>query len=227
MIPKKLHITYAYQHLPDKYEKNLQIWKERCFDWTVHYYSNFEVYDFFKTYFPQYLDGLSRITLGALIADLFRYVVLYIHGGMYTDIDTIPLKKIPEKWRKASVVIGHEVQTPTRQIFCQWTLLSRPGHPLFKQAVDKAFSNLEKLDYKIDKSDQLLQATGPLFFSSIVKQFTKEKDLLLLDADVFSCCPELGIPFTRKSVVSHQFDGRFTWKLSLELPHLHLNRESL
>ena len=98
-----------------------------------------------------------------------------------------------------------------------------PKHPLFKEALQKAFQKFEELDGCIETPDQVLETAGPLFFSSIVKNHQSDPELLLLGTEYFAHCPEAGRPFTERSVVRHQFDGEFTWKLALACPQIRLN----
>ncbi|MCB1066746.1 MAG: alpha-mannosyltransferase [Simkania sp.] len=226
-IPKKLHLTFATEELPERYQRNLEAWRSACHDWEICFYTDDEVYALFKEHFPQYYEILPQIPCGAMLADFFRYAVLYVHGGMYTDMDTYPLKFLPEKWLSASSVIGYEVQTKAVEVFCQWTMLSKPKYPLFKEALEQAFQKFIKNLGCIDHPDQVLETTGPLFFSSIVNQYRFDPELLLLETDYFARCPEAGLPFTERSFVRHQFDGEWTWKLSLACPQLRLNRGGL
>lgn len=226
-IPKKLHLTYATDQLPERYQNNLSAWKAACPNWELCFYSDEKVYELFQEYFPLYYEEITKISLGAMLADFFRYAVLYVHGGMYTDIDTIPLKAIPEKWLEASSVIGYEVQTKEVEFFCQWTLLSKPKHPLFLEALQKAFQKYRELEGCLDHPDQVLETTGPVFFSSIVNKHRQDPGLRLLETEYFAHCPEAGLPFTERSVIRHQFDGELTWKMALACPQLRLNRGGL
>lgn len=224
MIPKKLYFTFSSENLPDCYQQNIDQWKEMHPDWEISLFTDEKIYQLFEKYFPQYYQDILNINCGPMLADFFRYAVLYIDGGVYTDIDTKPLKKIPEEWLTYGAVIGHEVQTKHHTFFCQWTLLSQKGYPLFKKALNQAFQKLKFYRYS---SKKILEISGPLFFTKIVNQFSKYPDLLLLDHDYFARCPQANLPFTNRSVVEHQFHGELTWKLQQKLPHIRLNLEGL
>jgi len=111
MIPKKLHFTYKTQTLPDKYSKNIAIWKQTCPDWEFNFYTDADITSFFNTYFPQYSSDISQIKLGVILSDIFRYGVLYIFGGLYSDIDTTPACSLPTGWLNDSLVLGYEHET--------------------------------------------------------------------------------------------------------------------
>lgn len=92
-------------------------------------------------------DGLNRLdivhvyrtlTTRIIKADLLRYMVMYVEGGVYTDIDVEairPIKKfIPERYneRDVDMVVGveidepefrdHPVLGPKCESFVQWTV---------------------------------------------------------------------------------------------------------
>ncbi|KAJ5113789.1 hypothetical protein N7456_002323 [Penicillium angulare] len=131
-------------------------------------------------------------TLGnyGMKSDLFRYLILFEEGGVYSDIDTINLKPvdlwIPEKYRKdARIVIGIEFDRldggdwsevhPDLQ-FCQWTIAAAPEHPLFKDMIKHSLSDLNK--YAIDhnvafpdmkaSSSEVMKLTGPAAWTDAV-----------------------------------------------------------
>ena len=181
MIPKKLHMTYIDEDLPEKYKQNLKKWETLCPSWSIHYYSNQSVYDFFEEHFPEYFKELPKISFGAQLADIFRYAVIYVYGGMYTDIDTVPLKSIPEHWLSYEAVIGHEYQPlkfpnhlclmwKYEDIFCQWSFFSKAQNLFFKKVLDHAFLNLRKVNFQVQSVKESLCLTGPSFSDEISKR---------------------------------------------------------
>jgi mannosyltransferase OCH1-like enzyme len=42
------------------------------------------------------LEAYDRLIPGAFKCDLWRYCILFLHGGIYADLDTIPLKPVNE-----------------------------------------------------------------------------------------------------------------------------------
>jgi len=235
VIPKKLHFTYISENLPDKYRENLRKWKALYPDWEVHFYSDEAIYQFFDHYYPVYFHDLQKIPHGVILADVFRYAALYIHGGMYTDIDTIPLKKIPEEWLSYQCVLGYEYQpskfpemfrNPHRyqEFLCQWTMLSSPKYPLFKETLDQAFQKLRRKNFHLKSYGEVLGDTGPLHLTSVAKKYMNHPDVLILDADFFGCDGKYNFEFTERSIIHHEFDGHQGWMLEFFLPHLNLNK---
>lgn len=109
----------------------------------------------------RFMNAYSRIQprYGAARADLFRYVMVYLHGGAYMDLKsgtTRPLEEIlrPDdrfiisQWdngpdgmfptigtRKTLKVPGGEYE--------QWFVIAEPGHPFLKEVLERALKNIE------------------------------------------------------------------------------------
>jgi mannosyltransferase OCH1-like enzyme len=230
MIPKTLYFTFKTPKPPEKYLGNLHHWHAMCQDWDIHYFSDRHIYQFFEKFFPEYFPLLPKISYGASLADVFRYAILYVYGGMYSDIDTVLLRKIPQEWLSYQAVIGYEHQPSSskfsktcpkrrgnKDIFCQWTLLSSSQTPLFKEALDEAFRRLEKNHFRFEKMADIYQTTGPHMFTEIVKKHLHDPTLLFLDMDYFGAW-ERSISLTERSVIRHLFHGYTRWKQELEFP---------
>lgn len=94
---------------------------------------------------PQAFEALPKAVLKA---DFFRYLILLARGGIYTDIDTTALKPvadwIPTNMQPFGLAVRNEADPDrpdwhdwyARRIqFCQWTIASRPGHPVLLDIV--------------------------------------------------------------------------------------------
>ncbi|KAH6654153.1 glycosyltransferase sugar-binding region DXD domain-containing protein-containing protein [Truncatella angustata] len=134
--------------------------------------------------------------------------MLFIEGGVYTDIDTEALKPIdlwvPENFRdQARVVIGIEwdqldggswAEIPHRLQFCQWTIAAAPGHPLFMKMAYHTIDALEELAAKhntsLDRLDltsvEVMMSSGPSSWTDIVFGQLKEIDPTVTDVTDFS-----------------------------------------
>ncbi|KAI0813521.1 hypothetical protein GGR55DRAFT_634851 [Xylaria sp. FL0064] len=141
-------------------------------------------------------------------SDLLRYLMLFIEGGVYTDIDTEALKPIdlwvPEEYRdRANVVIGIEwdqldggpwAEIPHRLQFCQWTIAAAPGHPLFMKMAYHTLHALERLaaDHNTTlenlelSSVEVMMSSGPASWTDVVLEELKEIDHNVTDVTDFS-----------------------------------------
>lgn len=133
-----------------------------------------------------------EITAKIIKADILRYLVMYVEGGVYTDIDVEALRPItqfiPERYSESEVdmVLGVEIDQPefrdhpilgTKcESFCQWTFMSKPGMPVMLKLVENIMRWLKEVaeEQKVPISevqldfDQVISGTGPSAFTRAV-----------------------------------------------------------
>jgi hypothetical protein len=93
-IPKVLYMTYKTKDIPssviDKFKKVYP-------NYEIKIYDNNDCIDFFnKEYGQEYVDIFNFIKDGPIKADFWRLCILYKYGGIYSDIDIVPVKNIEE-----------------------------------------------------------------------------------------------------------------------------------
>lgn len=64
-------------------------------------------------------------------ADMWRYAVLYVHGGLYVDADVQYSRRVHDWLQKPACRASH--QSLSRQDFMY---AARPRHPIFRAALD-------------------------------------------------------------------------------------------
>ena len=74
------------------------VWKSRAKKVFYLLWDDDDIAHFIQTLYPS-LNQLFQKLPAILKADLFRYLVVYDFGGIYSDIDTIPLKPL-ESWMR-------------------------------------------------------------------------------------------------------------------------------
>ncbi|WBW74343.1 Golgi alpha-1,6-mannosyltransferase Och1 [Schizosaccharomyces osmophilus] len=129
--------------------------------------------------FSKISSAYEMMPFPVLKADFFRYLVLLSRGGVYTDIDTTPIKHInnwiPEEYRNEGVrlVVGIEADPDRpdwhdyyarRVQFCQWTIAAVPGHPVLWELVHKITHGTWSLHEKgelLKGTDSVMEWTGP------------------------------------------------------------------
>lgn len=97
IMNKILHLTCKNKYTLDNnniYLESLNKFKELYSDFEIKIYDDNDIYNIFKIYFPLFLADIKQIQIGAVLADIFRYLILYLEGGIYADLDCIPLKNI-------------------------------------------------------------------------------------------------------------------------------------
>jgi mannosyltransferase OCH1-like enzyme len=141
---------------------------------------------------PDIVYCYRSLTARIIKADLLRYLVLYLEGGVYADIDVEALQPIkdfvPSHFNKADLdlVIGIEVDEPSfanhailgpkSQSFCQWTIMSKPRNPAILRMINNVIKWLAETakaqDVEISEItlnfDNVLSGTGPSAFTAAI-----------------------------------------------------------
>lgn len=143
---------------------------------------------------PSVLEAYNALPLPVLKADFFRYLILLARGGIYSDIDTSALKSaadwIPKDVAANSygMVIGIEAdpdredwaQWYSRRIqFCQWTIQSKPGHPVLVDVVANITQetlNRKKAGLLTKDTKGIIEFTGPAIWTDTIFNYFNNPD---------------------------------------------------
>jgi hypothetical protein len=93
-IPHIIHQTSRDRCVVREFMENINKWKENFEGWNYYLHDDYAMERLvteFSTDFPMLpLVWRNCITTGAMKADLWRLLVLWGYGGLYTDIDAMP-----------------------------------------------------------------------------------------------------------------------------------------
>jgi inositol phosphorylceramide mannosyltransferase catalytic subunit len=139
-IPKILHQTWRTAELPSPYAEWRAGWIANHPDWTHRLYDDADMRRVVADRASQWLSTFDTLPRMIQRADFFRYLAVYLDGGMYADIDMISYLPCDPLLKGASCVLGIEnhISTPLqRRLGYQrpWQLANfifaaAPGHPL-------------------------------------------------------------------------------------------------
>jgi len=87
IIPLKLFQTWNTRKLPNKMNENVMTLQKQNPEFEYYLYDDNDCKEFIKSNFPSdVLNAFEALVPGAYKADLWRYCILYINGGIYLDI---------------------------------------------------------------------------------------------------------------------------------------------
>lgn len=145
---------------------------------------------------PEVVEAYQAMPIPVLKADFFRYLILLARGGIYSDIDTRALKStsdwLPPDYDRsqAGIIIGIEADPDrpdwaewySRRIqFCQWTIQSKPGHPILRDIVasitEDALSMKKRKALKAGKLPKsIVEFTGPAIWTDTVFRYFNDEE---------------------------------------------------
>ncbi|KAF5706933.1 glycosyltransferase family 32 [Fusarium mundagurra] len=182
-------------------------WTESNPEWRWEVLTHATALDYVESHFgshalnrPDIVEFFRDINSRIIKADLLRYLVMYIEGGVYADIDVEALKPIhefiPDGFEEAEIdmVIGIETDEPKfkdhpilgglSRSFVQWTFLCRPRLPVMMRMVENAMANIQQLAKEQEvpisqvKMDfyQIIGNSGPGLFTKVIMQHMEKSN---------------------------------------------------
>jgi hypothetical protein len=91
-IPKNIFLCYKNKNIPSYI---IPTWKKLNPEYNIELYDDNDCINFLRTnYGQEYVDIFNYIQDGPIKGDFWRVCVLYIRGGVYSDVDVMPIVPI-------------------------------------------------------------------------------------------------------------------------------------
>jgi hypothetical protein len=144
-IPKKIYQTYkSKSSVPQKVFDNINKYAP---EYEYEFFSDEDCVAFIKKHFePIVLTSYNSLQNTAHKADLFRYCLLYIHGGIYLDIKTVLLKPLKDIFKDTHVYSAISFH---RDKIYQGIIASRPKNNFFLGLIEYIVNANEITDYQM------------------------------------------------------------------------------
>lgn len=162
-IPRHIFQTWHTKDLPPKMAENVENLKKKNPEFTHHLFDENECAEFIRNHFePNVLSAYERLIPKAFKADLWRYCVLYIHGGIYLDIkfDTVGDFKLIELTNKE--YFARDLESSGGGVL-NGIIICKPNNEKCWKCIQQIVQNVENGYYGNDS----LSPTGP----NLMKQF--------------------------------------------------------
>ena len=161
LVPRIIHQTWFEPVSKDKYPNMSRLIESfRQSGWEYEFYDDDQAAQFLSAHFPpQVREAYDAIIPGAFKADLFRYCVLLIRGGVYADMDIL-LETNLDQAIDPSIGFLVPQDSPGETIgarSCLWNGLMAvaPGHPFMLQTIQNVVNNVRNRFTSVDYDDML------------------------------------------------------------------------
>jgi len=144
LIPKIMHHIWIGPPMPDHLKANCAAWAEMHPDWDMKLWTEREINEIGLQNRALYDRAESTVPADAVEqfrADIVRYEVLALFGGMYVDVDTIPLRPIEPALAGHREFAAHEDRTWIGNTY----LGAIPGHEIMQTLVAGLPANVHRL----------------------------------------------------------------------------------
>jgi len=141
-IPKIVHVTSKTRCAPKEIVDNVNTWRFEDYSFFLH--DDVAVARLLARDWPEFPllhEAINCITSGAGFADLWRYLVLWEYGGIYTDLDNAP-----GPWFKNATIIKDDMdsflEVEAAKFPSQYFITASPHHPAMYMAVQNTIQRL-------------------------------------------------------------------------------------
>lgn len=163
-IPKTIYQTWKTKQLHPNVQQVRNHIQRLNPEYTMVLFDDDEMDMFIKQHFnADIYTCYTRLNIGAAKADFWRYCILYIHGGIYLDIDSEIVKPLSE------LMNGDEQCIITREgnqgVFNNWIMMFEPLHPILLTTIQHCCHNITK-----KTSKDVCHVTGPVAFTKAINE---------------------------------------------------------
>jgi mannosyltransferase OCH1-like enzyme len=175
MLPQ-VHMIWIQgeKNIPDRFQVNLDSWRQLV---DIKVWDGCMIRRLIKDNFPQLLKTYDSYPIFVQKVDLGRYVILYLLGGLYLDIDTRPIKEnIDSLWERLNSVPEGKIVMPGPNVpytgipsmdakLCNWFIYTpKPRQTFLKKCLDNITYHSRRGRFQL-RSYYVSSSTGAIFLT--------------------------------------------------------------
>ena len=191
VIPLNIYLTWGTKQLPTKMQENVDRMKIVNPEFNIQLFDDYDCRKFIKNNFPEdILTAFDTLKPGAYKADLWRLCILYINGGIYSDIkfNCINNFKFIALTEKEHFVIDRPGYWKEGEIGLHNAILvAKPKNILFLRCINKISENVKNKNYDFSE----LYPTGPgLLGEEYIKMLRENESTIESELNKLDLCLE-------------------------------------
>lgn len=218
-FPKIIHQIWIQgaDKIPNKFDENINYNKKYNPDWEYIIWDEDTITKLLKNYNPQWLETYYTLPYLHHKADFGRYVILYIYGGIYIDMDAYTIKSLDslvQIYKNYDLLVSHVNTNPVENYIATWqsdilinngVILSKPNNQIILKIIDSIVKEPNCKQYD-SRYTCIQRITGPKKFSSMIYKNLDPK-VKILSYDYFEPCILSHCNITKNTYVIHKHEG--------------------
>ena len=192
LIPQILHVSMKSRCLPRDLAMYMDHWKEQFPNYSIFFHDDDAVQRLLQEDWPEFPDIHRAMHCvkykGAMVVDVWRVLILYKYGGVYSDIDNWPLEPFTEAVIEPTIsafFLSDAYNRPS-----QWFMAAEPRHPMMYMAMNIILHNLMQLANIAQP--KVVFVTGPHAFRNGYVQFLMTPNNIENKVEIFAEGLQLG-----------------------------------
>jgi mannosyltransferase OCH1-like enzyme len=149
-------------------------WNRFCPEYKHYFFTDAMCESFMKNVMGgDIYKAYCKLPMVVMKADLWRYCVIYMYGGIYADMDTVCLTH-PRLFRSVSssslLVVSPE---EGGDYLCQWVFAAPPRSPMLWEVIQESVQRI--LAIRVFLGENLVHyLTGPAVFSDGIEKYLRK-----------------------------------------------------
>lgn len=189
IIPRRLHQTWRSPVLPPHLADLSDAWRALLPDWGYRLWTDADNRMLAESLGSEVLARYDGFAHGIERSDLARYLILFEHGGIYVDLDYLPLRSIEPLLEGHSCVLPLEPDAAEAihdadLIISNAFMACTPRHPFIRHLIDSIVRAPGKPS---QSATAILHSTGPFAVTRAWRSFEAQETVTLIDSPYL--CP--------------------------------------
>lgn len=195
----------------DDFKINMKKWRDSNSDWNYYCVDDKAMEDVCLKYSKRCYDAYKNAKIMMIKIDLARYVLIYLYGGMYVDMDAYLIRPLNNSNEVKKLIYKYEVENKDvvglsmcktnmiesyifsgyKQTYNTGIMFSSPNNPTMKRFIESVIDSINKYnDSKLLENYIVLKTTGPYIFNKFfrTKENVKDTEILSFKPQVFEPC---------------------------------------
>lgn len=166
-IPKIIHLSYkSLDTIPEDWKKVIPAWKRTNPDWEIKFWSDEDNDKTVENDFSWFLDTYKKLPYKIQKCDAVRACYLHKFGGVYVDMDYIPLKNLNTLFENTDMELYFTISS-NLNCFTNSFMASKPGVEFWITYL-KSISE-DNIPWFYTKHFTIMCSTGPVKFDRLIK----------------------------------------------------------
>ena len=142
-FPKIIHQVYGFwdNKISKEIQKRIDSWKKMHTDYKYILWGRKTSREFIKNHYNWFLNLYDSYPYNIQRVDAIRYFILYHYGGIYSDIDLIPVKNISpllEKYKHKNSIL---YKSPNSELLTNDFMISKKNNKFWKKVWHELIKN--------------------------------------------------------------------------------------
>lgn len=188
-IPKIIHMTWKSEELPEHFNAIREYWKTLNPEYEFRLWTDEDNRKLIEEEFPFFLEVYDSYKKHIQRVDAVRYCILYLYGGIYIDLDFLPIRPIDDFLDDCKLVLGKEppfaaARSKMEKIVSNAVMATTAHNDFFLKVIHEMIENHQSFNH-VDEDTRVLFTTGPFMLTKMYDNWHEKEEIRLLDSSYF------------------------------------------